>query len=51
MGRDAEGDRLDEEVAAEEDREGKDGQQGTNDDNRAGDGDPPAVRDDVGGRS
>jgi hypothetical protein len=52
MGKDAEGDRLDDEAeAAEDDREEKGSQQGTNDDNRASDGDPTAVHDDAGGRS
>jgi len=46
MGRDGEGDRLDDE-AAEEGREGKDGQQS----GQVGGDDPAAVHDDAEGRS
>jgi len=50
MGRDGEGDRLDDE-AAEEGREEKDRQQDVNDRNQVGSDNPAAVHNDAEGRS
>jgi len=50
MGRDGEGDRLDDE-AAEEGREGKDRQQDVNDHNQVGSDNPPGIHNDAKERS